>query len=175
MRSVSLVLRFSVMCISLAAVMWLAGCASTQKTSTVQSTTYTEDLAWVRPPVAMPEEKPKQPDAVQERQTAEAKLAINKPLDTVLDSIDRIHLAKKSVDGFTIQVYSGLDREVALNTRKELTISLPEILSEVQYAQPNFQVKAGRYFTRIEAQRDFLAIKKVFPSAIVIPDKIPIQ
>jgi len=157
-------------------VLTAVGCSSTQKTSTVQSSGYSEDLAWVRPPVVLPEEKATEdPNQRTEKQTAEAKNAINKPLDAVLDSIDRINISRKFVDGFTIQVYSGLDREAALTTRKELTISLPEIISEVQYSQPNFQVKAGKYFSRLEAQRDFLAIKKHFPTAIVVPDKISIN
>jgi uncharacterized protein YebE (UPF0316 family) len=43
---------------------------------------------------------------------------VNKQLDAVLDSIDRINLTRKFVEGFTIQVYSGLKREDALNVRK---------------------------------------------------------
>ena len=47
--------------------------------------------------------------------------------------------------------------------------------SEVVYAQPNFRVKVGKYYTRIDAQRDYVAVKKYFPTAIVIPDKVAIN
>lgn len=105
----------------------------------------------------------------------EPKYAVNKKIDPVLDSIDRYYLAKEFIDGFTIQIYAGMKREDALNAKKNLAQTLPEINSEVEYAQPNFRVKAGKYFTRIDAQKDYLSIKKYFPTAIVIPDKVPIR
>jgi hypothetical protein len=75
------------------------------------------------------------------------------------------------VEGYTIQVYSG-KREEALNTRKQLTSLVPDVNSEVQFTEPIFRVKAGKYFTWIEAQGDYTLIKKYFPAAIIIPDKI---
>jgi hypothetical protein len=33
-------------------------------------------------------------------------------------------------------------------------------------------VKIGKYFTRLDAQKDYMAIKRYFPGAIVVPDKI---
>lgn len=162
--------------LSICLLLFLAGCATQKKTSTVQSSKYSEDLSVLRPPIPIPADEVKKDDTSAEKATyVEAKYAINKPLDTVLDSIDRINLSTKYIDGFSIQIYSGLDREVALSTRKDLTITLPEIESEVQYAQPNFRVKAGKYYTRLDAQKDFQSIKKHFPNAIVVPDKIAIN
>lgn len=117
------------------------------------------------------------PTSVQGRKTEymEPKYAVNKKVDPVLDSIDRFYLAKEYIDGFTIQIYAGLKREDALNAKKNLAQSLPDINSEVEYSQPNFRVKAGKYFTRIDAQKDYLSIKKYFPTAIVIPDRVPIK
>ena len=100
---------------------------------------------------------------------------MNKKLDAVLDSIDRINLQRNFIDGFTIQVYSGLKREDALNTKKELTSTLPDLQSEVQYSQPNFRVKVGKYFNRLDAQRDYVDVKRHFPTAIIIPDKVSIN
>ena len=105
----------------------------------------------------------------------EPKYAVNKKLDTVLDSIDHFNLQRNFIDGFTIQVYSGLKREDALNAKKELSSSLPDLESDVQYSQPNFRVKVGKYFTRIDAQKDYVEVKRYFPAAIVIPDKVAIN
>lgn len=114
-------------------------------------------------------------DNKKQKATAEPKYSVNKKLDAVLDSIDRINLRRNFIDGFTIQVYSGLKREDALNAKKELTSSLPELESEINYLQPNFRVKVGKYFSRIDAQKDYVAVKKYFPNAIVIPDKVAIN
>ena len=93
----------------------------------------------------------------------------------VLDSIDRINLTRKFIEGYTIQVYSGMKREDAMNAKKQLTTVIPSLESELQYVQPNFRVKTGKYFNRLEAQKDFDMIKRFFPDAIIVPDKIAIN
>jgi hypothetical protein len=158
-------------------VVLLASCKSYQSTTSTQAGKYSEDLSSLRPKSDPSIDSANNSTQTSTQKTAyvEPKYHINKQLDTVLDSIDRINLNRKYVDGYTIQVYSGLDREAALNAKKSLTTSLPDVASEVQYNQPNFRVKAGKYFNRLDAQKDFIAIKKIFPSAIVIPDKIEIN
>lgn len=160
-------------------IIWLAGCAS-PKSSTVSSSqgpTYSEDLSIWRPKAESPVENTNTNTSAPPRQTQymEPKYAVNKKLDTVLDSINRYNVAKEFIDGFTIQIYAGLKREDALNAKKNLASSLPELSSEVEYAQPNFRVKVGKYYSRIDAQRDYIAVKKYFPTAIVIPDKVAIN
>jgi hypothetical protein len=153
----------------------LHGCKSPQQSSQGQGGKYHEDLSAYRPAVEEPQtpagtkqEEPKRdPKAY-----VEARYAVNKQVDDVLDSIDRINLTRRFIDGYTIQVYSGLKREDALTVKKNLLSYLPHLESEVQYIQPNFRVKIGKYFTRLDAQKDYMAIKRYFPGAIVVPDKI---
>ena len=109
-----------------------------------------------------------------EKPNIEPHYTVNQQLDEVLDSINRINLSRKYVDGFTIQLYAGLNKDEALDIKKKFSLDLPEMESEMTYAQPNFRVKTGRYFTRMEAQKDFIAIKKIFSNAIIIPDRIKI-
>lgn len=159
----------------------VVGCASTQtSTSTTQSSgNYSEDLSVLRPKTqAVAQSTTTTANPVDERKATpyvEPKFAINKQVDAVLDSIDRINQGRKFIEGFTIQVYSGLKREDALNAKRQLSTSFPAIESEVQYSQPNFRVKAGRYYDRLNAQKDFLSVKRVFPSAILIPDRIALD
>lgn len=162
---------------------WLMSCASPKSTTvSSQGSGYSEDLsAWRPKPANAPTNtnntttSNNTPADVKRTEYVEPKYAVNKKLDTVLDSIDRYNVSKEFIDGFTIQIYAGMKREDALNAKKNLAQSLPEVTSEVEYAQPNFRVKAGKYFTRIDAQKDYLSIKKIFPTAIVIPDKVPIH
>lgn len=162
-------------------VVWLMACASPKSTtvSSSQGSGYSEDLSIWRPKGETTgttnttntngSNPPKQ------TQYVEPKYAVNKKLDTVLDSINRYHVSREFIDGFTIQIYAGMKREDALNAKKNLATTLPDVASEVEYSQPNFRVKAGKYYTRIDAQKDYLVIKKYFPTAIVIPDKVPIN
>ena len=152
----------------------MAGCA-TQTPSTTSQAAYSEEVAALRPRVDEKDSNLTVNETPAKKEHVEARFSINKELDTVLDSIDRINLSRKYIDGFTIQVYSGLDREAALNVRKQLTTALPELESEIQYNQPNFRVRAGDYFNRLAAQKDFVAIKRYFPNAIITPTRIELQ
>ena len=162
-------------------VVWLASCASPKNTtvSSSQGAAYSEDLSIWRPKAETPAKNNNTTTTVtdnpKQTQYVEPKYAVNKKLDTVLDSIDRYNRSKQFIDGFTIQIYAGLKREDALNAKKNLSSSLPDLQSEVVYAQPNFRVKVGKYYTRLDAQRDYVAVKKYFPTAIVIPDKVAIN
>jgi hypothetical protein len=158
------------------------GCASKVTTSSPSGNTnkYSEDLSIWRPKDTMPPDTIKhasaQPtDLKKSTALVEAKYTVNESLDAVLDSISRINKANGVIDGFTIQVYSGVKREEALNAKKEISVALPDLDSDVQYVQPNFRVRVGKYYDRVHAQKDFLAIKRHFPNAIVIPERIPIQ
>jgi septal ring-binding cell division protein DamX len=155
----------------------LSGC-KTQKTTTTssQDSRYTEDLSVHRPKIeaANPVVDSGKPDEKKPTEYVEPKIAVNKKLDSVLDSINRINLSKNSIDGFTIQVYSGR-REEALNAKKTLTNAFPELESEIQFTEPIFRVKVGKYYTRIDAQADYSEVKRYFPAAIIIPEKIAIK
>lgn len=158
----------------------LSGCASKVTTSGSSSGTgkYSEDLSVWRPEaenVADTAKTTTNPERTRTNKYVEAQYAINDQVDPILDSIYRENISKGFVDGYTIQVYSGIKREDALNVKKKLSQSLPELQSEVEYRQPNFRVRSGQYLSRMEAQKDYLAVKKHFPNAIVIPDRIPMQ
>jgi hypothetical protein len=162
--------------------MLLLGCASPQGTSTsssstVSATKYSEDLSFLRPKFEETANTTSNPQETNNRPTttAEPVLTINKKLDAILDTIDQANLNRRFVEGYTIQVYSGQKREDALNTKRHLDSVVPELRSELQYQQPNFRVKAGRYFNRLDAQEDFAAVRRYFPNAIITPEKISVN
>lgn len=164
----------------LVALVIVTGCKPTQQTTTKtsQDGKYSEDLSSLRPKVE--EQSPDNvttPDKIKRDPKAQvdAQFTVNKRLDAVLDSIDRLNLNRRSIEGYTIQVYSGTNKDDALNAKKQLTLTAPNLNSEVQYEQPNFKVRSGKYYTRLEAQKDFNQIKKSFPAAIVVPGQISIN
>jgi hypothetical protein len=157
----------------------LESCATTQKTSTAsQGGKYSEDLSVLRPKVQAPAETvttTTQTDNTKPAtQFVEPKLAVTQRLDGVLDSIDHINLNRRFVEGYTIQVYSGR-REEALSVKKQIATSLPRLNTEIQFTEPIFRVKVGKYYSRMDAQEDYASVKRYFPAAILIPEKIVIQ
>lgn len=164
--------------IVLTASLVMFGCSRKVSTSgTAAAGKYAEDLSVWRPEAtkAADSVESADPERIRTNKYVEATYAINDEVDMILDSIYEQNLSKGFVDGYTIQVYSGTKREDALTIKKKLSQSLPDLESDVQYRQPNFRVRSGKYFTRLEAQKDYLAVKRYFPNAIVIPDRIPIH
>jgi hypothetical protein len=156
-----------------------SGCKPPQKTVTgTPSGKYYEDLSGARPKIEAVSAEESTSSSTSQRDIKayiEPVYAVNKQLDAVLDSINRINLTRKFIDGYTIQVYSGQKREEALTVKKDLLKYLPKIEADVHYNQPNFRVKAGRYTNQLEAQKDFQAIRNYFPTAIIVPDRIPLN
>lgn len=152
------------------------GCKTSQVASSGSSASnYTEDLSVWRPKFIDPKTDTfsvkKSPPAKSTR-TVEAKFTVNKKLDAVLDSINQFYLRRNYIEGFTIQVYTG-KREDAISTRRQLSQLVPEVSAEVQFTEPVFRVKAGKYYNRIDAQHHFNLIQKYFPAAIIVPERIP--
>jgi hypothetical protein len=97
---------------------------------------------------------------------------VNKYVDTVLDSINRFNVTRKFIDGYTIQIYSGQNREEAMNSKKKMITDAPDLTAELEYNQPKFRVRVGSYYSRLEAQKDLIRLKRAFPNAILVPEKI---
>jgi hypothetical protein len=175
-------MRFGIL---IGAIIFLTGCAS--KVITPGGTTtggkYSEDLSGLRATAIVPADTTKKSDTDPKStdvkrdpsRYVEARHTVNKSLDVVLDSIDRINLSHGFVDGYTIQLYSGIRRDEALDVKKQIATSLPDLDTDVLFVQPNFRVRTGKYINRFDAQKDFMAVKRYFPNAIIIPDRIPIR
>ncbi|HEY8936595.1 MAG TPA: SPOR domain-containing protein [Cyclobacteriaceae bacterium] len=159
--------------------LFLTGCSSQKGVTPTTHGSYSEDLSVVRPKIeAGTDTKVVETTGNNtRRQTTyvEPTINVNKQVDEVLDSINRMNLSQRYIDGFTIQIYSGAKREDALNIKRQITSNVPDVNAEVQYIQPNFRVKVGKYNERIEAQKDYMKVRQYFPNAIVIPERIAIN
>ncbi len=158
----------------------LSSCGPKLATSTSTGTgKYSEDLSVWRPEIELKADSVRPhasaPERIRTDRYVEPRYAVTEQVDMILDSIYAENIRRAFVDGYTIQVYSGIRREDALEVKKKMTQSLPELESDVQYRQPNFRVRTGKYLSRLEAQKDYLAVRRYFPNAIVIPDRIEIQ
>ena len=150
----------------------LMGCVAQQKSDTP----YYENLADVRPRVVAPADTTLSASvAPKEIKSVAYTKTVNEKVDAVLDSIDRFNLMRRSVDGYTIQIYSGQNREDAMNAKKKMTTDLPDLTANLQYQQPKFRVTVGRYYSKLEAYQDLTKLRESFPSAILIPEKIAIR
>ena len=79
------------------------------------------------------------------------------------------------VNGYSIQVYSGSSSSEAYAARDTARVVLPEIRTDVEYKQPIYKVRVGRFTERLEVQRTLLQLKPKFPDAISVPQRIYIN
>jgi SPOR domain len=105
-----------------------------------------------------------------------AKNSVSTKVNEVLDSIARFNKTRMFVDGFTIQLYAGLKKDEAMNAKKRMTDGgIRDLSVDLRYEQPKWRVKTGSYYTRLEAQRDLHRVKRIFPNAILIPEKVALR
>ena len=103
----------------------------------------------------------------------------NLGIDIELDSILKIIKSEVDeeifTDGYTIQIYLGDKREEAENTVEKLFEYDSLIKSNTIFTQPNYRVKTGIFEDRFKANFEYKKLKKTFPNAIIIPEKIKIN
>ena len=154
----------------------LQGCAAQRTGISDGDKPYNENLSTYRPRFSNDSAKTDSSGKITTTKTYVEKpvLNVNTKVDAVLDSVDRLNQLRKFVDGFTIQIYSGTNREEAMNAKKKMN-ELNEISPTLQYNQPKFRVTAGTYYNKLEAQQDLMRIRHLFPNSILVPEKVQIK
>ena len=90
-------------------------------------------------------------------------------LDDKIASVDTTDLW-----GYRIQVYFGSDRKEAKKTESLLKTRYPELSSEVytDYYQPNWKVRVGNFYRKIDAQKLMMKLEKEFGDVFLVRDII---
>jgi hypothetical protein len=97
--------------------------------------------------------------------------AVDKDLSDLKKRIYDKNKSEPFFTGYTVLVFSGVDRNAAFKTRDDLTMYFPDLSPEMQYQQPRYLVKIGQYAYKMEAQQVFSRLKPIFPSARIMQDR----
>jgi hypothetical protein len=81
----------------------------------------------------------------------------------------------KYTQGYRIQVYSGNSQEAAEKAKETVYRLDPNLEPEVIYFTPNFKVKVGNYYDRVEAYESLVKIRQAFPQALLLPERVSIK
>lgn len=100
---------------------------------------------------------------------------IKMELDSVNQIIIEQNRARKFVDGFTIQVYTGTDRDKANEAVNTVRSMNPELEPKMRYVQPSYKVQVGQYISKLEAHAIYESLRDEFPLALLIPERIPVD
>lgn len=141
-------------------------CAAVKRGPADEFRNYREEITETRytfPPLPDPEE-------LVERSVADKQAGnpIDAQLEEAIDYHVRNNMSEQFYSGFTILVYSGVDRDQAFETRNKLYNTFPNIQTEMEYQQPRYLVKVGKFINRIEAQAQYHRIKDEFPNTRII-------
>jgi hypothetical protein len=153
-----------------------AACSSILPSKATQDkkAVYDEDITVYRAQAKLVEVK--EDTIIQYVEADSTSLPVTEKLNTVLDTAAAYNRANiKFVDGFTIQVYGGNDRTAATDYQLDIIRNFPDVESKMVFEQPNYKVRIGQYYTRLEAQEFFKEVRTVFPRAILIPMRIYIR
>lgn len=93
-------------------------------------------------------------------------------MDSVLKIIQDTRKSVTFLNGYTVLVYSGNNRESANEAKRKVNELFETYQPEITYIQPNFKVNVGKFYDRLEANRVFIDLKSQFPSALVLPERI---
>jgi hypothetical protein len=80
--------------------------------------------------------------------------------------------------GYRVQIDFSQDRSAANNTKSNFSGKYPGMSSYITYKQPYFRVSVGDFRGRLEAFRFLSTVKKDYPGAFIVSEKItlpPIQ
>jgi hypothetical protein len=92
-------------------------------------------------------------------------------LEIALNNLKEANKTEMYWSGYTVLVYSGVDRDIAFKTRNDLFTYFPDFKTDMQYQQPRYLVKVGKFVNRVEALTYYHQLKENFPSSRIIQDR----
>ena len=87
--------------------------------------------------------------------------------EQLLNEKRKINVSNAVNDYYKIQIFSG-DSEKAKSTLTEFRQSFSGMDGTIIFNTPNYKVWAGNYKSRIEAERNLIDIKKMYPNVHLI-------
>jgi SPOR domain len=76
------------------------------------------------------------------------------------------------VDGFRIQLMATTDRRKVDDTQAQFGSLYPGVFSTWSQAKPYYRVRVGAFPSRTEASNFLTKIKKDYPDAYIVPDRV---
>jgi hypothetical protein len=152
-------------------VILMSSCGLLKKTSTATNEyeNYQEDLEVSR--VIFPELE-EQTSKTESSSQPDGKVAsADADLEIALNNLKESNKLEMYWSGYTVLVYSGVDRDLAFKTRNDLFTYFPDFKTDMQYQQPRYLVKVGKFVNRIEALTYYHQLKENFPSSRIIQDR----
>ena len=100
---------------------------------------------------------------------------VNSKVAVLMDTVASVNKNIKYAQGYRILAYNGSQRQDVMNLRKSILTRVPEVKDYLTYQQPNFRLKIGDFFSRMEAQQVLNRISDLIPNAQIVQEQINID
>lgn len=153
----------------------MQGCKSrkSRPTYSYKSAPYSEDIGQFRPSFQTTELS----NSKSNNTNPEFKPSnhINEKVQIMLDSMAAFNRNIQFAQGFRIIIYTGNDRETAINVKERVYKQYPDQKIYMSYKQPTFKVKVGDYLSQFDAQKMYAQLKDGFPNVLIVQDQINLR
>ncbi len=95
-------------------------------------------------------------------------------IDEIIAKKKQFNKSLKEVNGYKIQLFYGNEKN-SHKIKEEFEALFPEIDAVIIFSSPQWKVQIGNYRSRLEADRNLVAIKKEYSGAIVIASEIELE
>lgn len=92
--------------------------------------------------------------------------------DYKLDLLQERFNKTDKIRGFRVQIHSGLRKEEARKIKSKFLVEHPDVKCYESYQQPYFNVKAGDFLTKLDAQHFLNELRESFPNSFIVPETI---
>ncbi|MFY0689876.1 MAG: SPOR domain-containing protein [Cyclobacteriaceae bacterium] len=151
----------------------IIGCKAATVVKTVEP--YSENLSDLRPPIENEEQENTSDRPAELSEQVVLKGHINDELDSINTLLIEQNRSRKFWNGYTVQVYSGVKRQDAERALSLAQKEYGDLKPKMSYYQPSYRVKVGQFTDRLEATRAYTEMKRLFPKAIMLQDKIELN
>ncbi len=100
---------------------------------------------------------------------------VNNKVAALMDTVTSVNKNIKYAQGYRILAYNGSERQNVMNLRKAIISRVPNTKDYLTYQQPNFRLKVGDFFSRVEAQQVLNRLSDLIPNAQIVQDQINID
>ncbi len=100
---------------------------------------------------------------------------ITTSLNTFLDSVAHRNREYDYYTGYTIQVYSGSERQKGDEVKDDVYMVLPDAKPTLSFEAPFWKVKVGKFYSVIQAQKTYAKLKSEFSNAIIVPEQFKLS
>ena len=100
---------------------------------------------------------------------------VNQQVAVLMDTVASVNKNIKYAQGYRILAYNGSERQTVMNLRKTIIARVPEEKDYLTYQQPNFRLKIGDFFSRVEAQQVLNQLSDLIPNAQIVQEQINIK